>query len=71
MRFWRRFHEHPRAVGETYTEHALHAARFSFAMWAGTLSCFLHAAFPWICTTTGSRTVSRLHDRLGVNRSGL
>jgi hypothetical protein len=69
MRFWRRFREHPRSVGETYTKHAMHAARFGFAMGAGSLACFVHAAFPWACTTTGSRTVVRLHDRMVINRS--
>lgn len=65
----RRFQEHPRSVGETYTEHAMQAARFGFAMWAGSLARFVHAAFPWICTTTGSRTVVRLHDWMVINRS--
>jgi hypothetical protein len=69
MGLWQRFHEHPRAVGESYTEHAMHATRFGFAMLRGSLACFVHAAFPWICTTTGSSTVVRLHDRMVINRS--
>jgi hypothetical protein len=69
MGLMRRFQEHPRSVGETYIEHAIHAARFGLAMWTGSLACFVHAVFPWICTTTGSRTVVRLHDRMVINRS--
>jgi uncharacterized circularly permuted ATP-grasp superfamily protein len=69
MGFWRRFQEHPRSVGETYFEHALHATRFGFSMLRGALACWVHAAFPWICTTTGSQTVVRLHARMVVNRS--
>jgi hypothetical protein len=65
----RLFQEHPRSVGETYTEHAMHAARFGFAPWAGSLACFVHAAFPSDRATTGSRTVVRLHDRMLINRS--
>jgi hypothetical protein len=69
MGLWRRFQEHPRSVGESYWEHATHAARFGLAMLRGSLACLVHAAFPWICTTTGSRTVARLHDRMVINRS--
>jgi hypothetical protein len=69
MGLMRRFQEHPRSVGETYTEHAMHAARFGATMLLGSLACFVHAALPWICMTTGSRTVVRLHDRMVINRS--
>jgi hypothetical protein len=47
----------------------MHAVRFGTAMLLGSVACFVHAAFPWICTTTGSRTVVRLHDRMVINRS--
>jgi Family of unknown function (DUF6356) len=69
MEMLRRFQEHPQSVGESYTEHAIHAGRFGLAMLRGSLACFVHAAFPWVCTTTGSRTVIRLHDRMVINRS--
>jgi hypothetical protein len=69
MELWRRFQEHPRSVGETYREHAVHATQFGFAMLLGALACLVHAAFPWLCTAAGSRTVARLHDRMVSNRS--
>jgi Family of unknown function (DUF6356) len=69
MELMRRFHEHPRSVGESYAQHAIHAARFGCSMLVGSLACFVHAAFPWVCTTTGSQTVVRLHQRMVINRS--
>jgi hypothetical protein len=69
MEMLRLFQEHPQSVGESYAQHAAHAGRFGLAMLRGSLACFVHAAFPWVCTTTGSRTVIRLHDRMVINRS--
>jgi hypothetical protein len=63
------FAQHPAAVGETYFEHAAHATGFGTAMLRGALAAFVHAVFPSICTTTGSRIVIRLHDRMVINRS--
>jgi hypothetical protein len=68
MNLKRMFVEHPASVGETYREHARHAASFGREMLGGALACFLHAALPWLCTGTGSRVVARLHDRMVVNR---
>ena len=65
----RRFREHPAAVGESYTEHCSHAVKFGWAMLRGSLACFVHALFPWVCTSTGSSIVVRLHDRMVINRS--
>lgn len=65
----RGFREHPAAAGESYTEHCFHAASFGWAMLCGACACLVHAVFPWLHTTTGSRMVSRLHDRMVLNRS--
>ncbi len=65
----RRFREHPAAVGESYKEHYIHAVQFGCAMLRGSLACFVHALFPWVCTSTGSSIVVRLHDRMVINRS--
>lgn len=65
----RYFREHPRSVGESYRQHGVHAASFGWSMLRGSLACFVHALCPWLCTTTGSRTVIRLHDRMVVNRT--
>jgi hypothetical protein len=63
------FIEHPASVGESYAEHGMHALSFGASMLRGALACFVHAVCPWLCTTLGSRTVLRLHDRMIVNRS--
>jgi hypothetical protein len=62
------FTEHPASVGETYTEHARNAASFGVLMLLGALACFLHAVIPAFCTSTGSRIVGRLHNRMIANR---
>jgi hypothetical protein len=69
MSLKRLFTEHPASVGESYAAHGLHALSFGTLMLQGALACFVHAVCPWLCTTVGSRTVLRLHDRMIVNRS--
>jgi Family of unknown function (DUF6356) len=66
---WRRlFTEHPASIGESYAEHARQAAAFAISMLGGAVACFLHAVVPALCTTTGSRIIARLHDRMTLNR---
>lgn len=62
------FTEHPNQVGETYGEHFMVATRFGGAMLLGGLACLVHAVLPFLCTSTGSQTIRRLHDRMVVNR---
>lgn len=62
------FTKHPQDVGETYGEHFTVATRFGFAMLRGGLACLVHAVLPFLCTTTGSQTVRRLHERMVTNR---
>ena len=63
------FTDHPHQVGETYGEHFMVATRFGTAMLLGGLACMVHAVLPFLCTSTGSQTVRRLHDRMVVNRT--
>jgi hypothetical protein len=63
------FTEHPAAVGETYFEHMGAAASFAGWMLLATLACFIHAIFPFLCVTTGSSIIKRLHDRMVTNRA--
>ncbi len=63
------FTQHPHEVGETYAEHFTVAGSFGVAMILGGLACLVHAALPFLCTTTGSRTIRRLHDRMVTNRT--
>jgi hypothetical protein len=69
--FKRLFIKHPVSIGETYLEHALHSAQFGVAMLRGAGAAFIHAVFPALCTTTGSRIIGRLHNRMVLNRSRL
>jgi hypothetical protein len=65
----RLFHDHPESVGETYLQHLGVAARFGASMIAGGLGALVHAVVPALCTTTGSRTVARLHAELCAKRA--
>ena len=62
------FTDHPRSVGETYGEHFLAATRFGLPMIAAGMACVLHGVFPFLFQKTGSNLVSRLYDRMVVNR---
>lgn len=66
--FHRLFLDHPRTVGENYSEHLAAASGFGFAMILGGLACVLHGLIPGLFVTTGSSTVHRLYDRMVVNR---
>jgi hypothetical protein len=61
--------DHPASIGETYGEHARHAATFGVSMMLGALACFLHALVHALSTTTGSRYIARLNERMILNRS--
>ncbi|KTS25664.1 capsule biosynthesis protein [Methylobacterium indicum] len=63
------FSEHPAAVGETYFEHMGVATGFGVRMIAGGLACLVHGLLPFAFTSTGSRTIVRLHDRMVANRT--
>ncbi len=58
------FTKHPREVGETYFRHAGQASWYGVRLMLGGLACFVHAVFPFLCVTTGSETIRRLHGRL-------
>lgn len=54
------FIDHPRAIGETYTQHAATALSFGARMVAGGLACMVHAIVPGVFVKTASRTVVQL-----------
>ncbi|NML46981.1 hypothetical protein HHL11_24770 [Ramlibacter sp. G-1-2-2] len=62
------FTEHPRSVGESYWEHMGASLSFAGAMLAGAGAAFVHSVFPFLLTSTGSRIITRLHDRMVANR---
>ncbi len=54
------FTDHPRAIGETYREHAHTALSFGWRMTVGGLACMVHALVPGLFVKTASRTVVQL-----------
>lgn len=62
------FTQHPASVGETYWQHLGAAWGFSWRMMVASLACLVHALLPFCCEKTGSRTITKLHDRMVVNR---
>ena len=58
------FTDHPHSVGETYAEHAAMASGFGWRLIVAGLACFVHAVFPFLCKSTGSRAVVQLHAKL-------
>jgi hypothetical protein len=58
----RLFTDHPRSVGETYFEHMRFAFAFGARMILGGGACLVHGLLPFLCTTTGSRTVASLGE---------
>jgi hypothetical protein len=67
MNLKRLFTEHPDAVGESYTEHMGVALSFAGPLLLAGLAALVHAVLPFLCVTTASATVKRLHARM-VNR---
>lgn len=60
----RLFTEHPAMVGETYPEHMRTALSFAGPLATAAAAACVHAFLPFLCTTTASRTVKRLYDRM-------
>ena len=67
--FTRLFLEHPRSVGESYLEHQRHAFAFVVSLLGAALACLVHALVPGLFVRTGSQAITRLHDRMVVNRT--
>jgi hypothetical protein len=68
MSLKRMFTEHPEAVGESYFEHMRVALSFAGPLLAAGLAALVHAVLPFLCVTTASGTVKRLHVRM-MNRT--
>jgi len=54
------FTAHPHAVHETYLQHAAFAGGVGFKMIGAGIACCLHGIFPFLFTTTASRTILAL-----------
>jgi hypothetical protein len=68
MRLKRLFTEHPDSVGESYFEHMGVALSFAGPLLAAGVAALVHALLPFLCVTTASGTVKRLHARM-MNRA--
>jgi hypothetical protein len=60
----RPFSAHPRAVGETYTQHLWTALCFSGSLLLAALAALVHGLFPFLFVRTGSTIINRLHGRM-------
>jgi hypothetical protein len=58
------FTEHPKKVGMNYTQHFRFAMNLAFHTLKATLASVVHAVFPFLFTTTTSRTVIKLYQLL-------
>jgi len=60
--------DHPKSVGESYTEHMAVAAGFGWDLLRASACCFVHALVPGLFQTTGSDIIRDLHGRMVANR---
>lgn len=67
--FRRLFTDHPKSVEESYAEHFAVASGFGMTMIWGGIKAVVHGFIPGLCTTAGSDTVRRLHERLVAQRA--
>ena len=58
------FTEHPDAVGESYVEHMGGALSFAGPLAVAAGAALVHAFLPFLCVSTASATVKRLHARM-------
>jgi hypothetical protein len=65
------FTDHPRSLGESYLQHQQHALTFGATMVVAGIACMVHALVPAFFETTGSRAVTRLYNRMVINRKHL
>jgi hypothetical protein len=66
----RLFLDHPETMGESYLEHQAVALSFAWPLLLASLACAVHALVPGLFTSTGSRAIVRLNDRLAAGRRG-
>lgn len=62
---------HLQSVNESYFQHMRHALSFTFDMLVGAACCLVHAFIPSLFEHAGSQLVTKLYDRMVVNRANL
>ena len=65
------FTDHPQSLGETYLQHQQHALTFGATMVVAGIACMVHTLVPALFESTGSRVVTRLYNRMVINRKRL
>lgn len=55
------FVSHPKENHMTYLEHFCHAIHLSYHMCYGSACLMVHAFFPFVCNTKGSRIITKLY----------
>ncbi len=60
----RLFVEHPASAGETYGQHWRFASLTGIRLIGAGCACFIHGTLPFLFTTTGSRTIRKLAEKL-------
>lgn len=62
------FTRHPAESGETYSGHLRFASGVGFQLILAGLAALVHAVFPFLCQTTASRLLARVHHRVMAAR---
>ncbi|WP_107496062.1 DUF6356 family protein [Thalassobius sp. I31.1] len=57
------FLEHPRAVEESYLEHAVFAGKFSFKLFLAAFAALIHAVIPCLFEKTASKMIAQMYDK--------
>ncbi len=63
--------DHPRDIGETYTEHASHALTIGGKMLYSGVACLVHALVPGLFIRTASQTVEDIQARMDSRTQAL
>lgn len=61
---------HLESAGEGYGEHLRVASTIGFTMIAAGAACVVHGLVPRLFTTTGSRAIKRLNERISSRHAG-
>jgi len=69
--FDRLFLEHPRSLGESYSQHLSTASHFGFHLVTAGVACLIHGLVPALFTRTGSATVKRLYGEMKQRQPNL
>ena len=60
----RLFTDHPRSVGESYTEHMRVALSFAWPLATAAAAALVHAFLPFLFVRTASLTIKSLNERM-------